>query len=65
MIIMQKNDNKIIKISYAYDGCNTRHGHLHTGQLSHHFFLTSDQHEGGNLGTKLHPGVDFLDHDFL
>ena len=23
-------------------------------------FLTSDQHEGGNLGTKLHPGGEFF-----
>ena len=23
-------------------------------------FLTSDQHEGGNLGPKLHPGGGFL-----
>jgi hypothetical protein len=38
---------------------------LDTGQLSRHFFLTSDQHEGEYLGPKLHPGVDFLDHDFL
>ena len=28
----------------------TRHGHLHTGQLSCHFFLTSDQ-----LGTQITP----------
>ena len=24
------------------------------------FFLTSDQHEGGNLGPKLHPGGGFF-----
>ena len=28
---------------------------LHTGQLSRHFFLTSDQHEGGELGTQITP----------
>ena len=45
--------------------CRSNHGHLHTGQLSRHFFLTSDQHEGEYLGPKLHPGGGFLDHDFL
>ena len=34
---------------------------LHTGQLSHHFFLTSDQPEAENLGPKLHPGGGFFD----
>ena len=33
---------------------------LHTGQLSRHFFLTSDQPEAENLGPKLHPGVGFF-----
>ena len=33
---------------------------LHTGQLSRHFFLTSDQPEGENLGPKLHPGSGFF-----
>ena len=33
---------------------------LHTGQLSCHFFLTSDQHEAENLGPKLHPGGGFF-----
>ena len=28
-------------------------------------FLTSDHTEAENLGPKLHPGVDFLDHDFI
>ena len=32
----------------------TRHGHLHTGQLSCHFFLTSDQ-RGLVLGTQIKP----------
>ena len=36
------------------------HGHLHTGQLSCHFFLTSDQPEGKYLGPKLHPGGGFF-----
>ena len=43
----------------------TRHGHLHTGQLSCHFFLTSDQPEGEMWDPYYTPGVDFLDHDFL
>ena len=30
-----------------------------TAKLSF-FFLTSDQHEGGNLGPKLHPGGGFF-----
>ena len=38
---------------------------LYTGQLSHHFFLTSDQPWAEYSGPKLQPGVDFLDHDFL
>ena len=28
---------------------------LHTGQLSRHFFLTSDQPEGEELGTQITP----------
>ena len=39
---------------------------LHTGQLSPHFFLTSEHTEAENLGPKFKsPWVDFLDHDFL
>ena len=34
---------------------------LHTGQLSPHFFLTSDQSEPENLGPKLQPGGEFFD----
>ena len=41
------------------------HGHLHTGQLCRHFFLTSGQHEAGNWDPNYTLGVDFLDHDFL
>ena len=37
------------------------HGHLHTGQISRHFFLTSDQHGGWYLGPKLHPGGGFFE----
>ena len=33
---------------------------LHTGQLSYHFFLTSEQHEAENLEPKLHPGGGFF-----
>ena len=33
---------------------------LYTGQLSCHFFLTSKQPEGENLGPKLHPGGGFF-----
>ena len=40
-------------------------GNLHTGQLSRHLFLTGDHTEAENLGPKLHPRVDFLDHDFF
>jgi hypothetical protein len=29
------------------------------------FFLTSDRQGAGYMGPKLHPGVDFLDPDFL
>ena len=29
------------------------------------FFLADLPTWGGNMGLKLHPGVDFLDHDFL
>ena len=36
------------------------HGHLHTGQLSCHFFLTSDQPEGGTWDPNYTPGVDFF-----
>jgi hypothetical protein len=38
---------------------------LHIGQISRHFFLTSDQPEAENLGPKLHLGVDFLDLDLF
>ena len=41
------------------------HGHLHTGQLSPHFFLTSDQPEGGTWDPNYTPGVDFLTMIFL
>ena len=36
------------------------HGHLHTGQLSRHFFLTSDQSEACYLGPKLYPRGGFF-----
>ena len=36
------------------------HGNLHTGQLSRHFFLTSDQSEACYLGPKLHPRGGFF-----
>jgi hypothetical protein len=35
-------------------------GHLHTGQPSRHFFLTSDQPGADYLGPKLHPGDGFF-----
>ena len=37
-----------------------RHGLLHTGQLSCHFFLTNDQSWAEYLGPKLHPGGGFF-----
>ena len=41
----------------------TRHGHLHTGQLSSHFFFWQ---EGANTGDpNNNPGVDFLTMIFI
>ena len=45
--------------------CNTIHGHLYTGQLSRHFFLTSDQPGGYYLGPKLHPRDGFFGPQFF
>ena len=42
------------------------HGHLHTGQLSHHFFFWQATSMGANTWDPNYtPGVDFLDHDFF
>ena len=41
---------------YRSHECILGHGHLHTGQLCCHFFLTSGQHGGEYLKPKLHPG---------
>ena len=41
----------------------TRHGHLHTGQLSLHFFRQVTGLELETWDTNHNLGTDFLDHD--
>ena len=55
--------NLICHVSSLYSHAdNINHGHLHTGQLSCHFFSDKWPIWGLLLGT---PGVAFLDHNFL